>query len=89
MSTNMLYNDKYDYHLKEYHDVEIEYAELEGACYKIEEKLSKYRRKKSFFESFEYNEYYSDKIDRYNYKIENLLILKDIMDNIYNKLIFK
>ena len=85
--------DKYDYHRKEYRDIEIEYTELEKACYKIKQKLNKYRRKKSYFESIDYDTYdedfYSDKIDKYNYKIENLLILKDIIESTYNKLVFK
>lgn len=85
--------DKYDYHRKEYRDIDIEYTELEEACYKIEQKLYKYCRKKSYFESIDYDNYdrdfYSDKIDKYNYKIENLLILKEIMESTYNKLVFK
>ena len=88
--------DKYDYNLKDYRDIEIEYTELEDACYMIEEKLRKYRRKKSYFEAIdydnydnEYNNFYSDKIDKYNYKIENLLILKEIIEGTYDKLVFK
>ena len=84
MSTNTSV-DKYDYHLKDYRDVEIEYKELEDACYNVKKKIERYIRRKAFYEK----ENNSDKVERYNYKIERLLLLRDILDNTYDKLVVK